>query len=37
MTALELWTWISIAVLMLGSCAVFIWFLRDLLRMARRG
>ena len=36
MTALELWTWVSIGVLILGSSAVFIWFLRDVLRMGRR-
>ena len=36
MTALELWTWISIVVLILGSSAVFVWFLRDVLRMGRR-
>jgi hypothetical protein len=36
MTALELWTWISIGVLILGSSAVFVWFLRDVLRMRRR-
>jgi hypothetical protein len=36
MTALELWTWISIGVLIVGSSAVFAWFLRDVLRMGRR-
>jgi hypothetical protein len=35
MTAIELWTWIAIGVLIVGSCAVFVWFARDLLRMAR--
>ena len=35
MTALELWTWIAIGVLILGSSAVFVWFARDLLRLAR--
>lgn len=33
MTSLELWTWIAIGVLIIGSSLVFIWFVRDLLRM----
>jgi hypothetical protein len=35
MSAWELFTWISIAVLVLGSGAVFAWFLRDALRLLR--
>jgi hypothetical protein len=35
MTALELWTWVSIGVLVFGSSAVFVWFARDLVRMNR--
>jgi hypothetical protein len=35
MTALELWTWVSIGVLVVGSSAVFVWFARDLVRMNR--
>ncbi len=35
MTGLELWTRIAIWVLTWGSIAVFIWFVRDLLRMSR--
>lgn len=35
MTALELWTRAAIAVLIGGSLVVFIWFLRDLMRMGR--
>jgi hypothetical protein len=31
---MKLWTWISIGVLVLGSLAVFVWFLVD---VARRG
>jgi hypothetical protein len=34
-SALELWTRIAIAVLIVGSLAVFVWFVRDLLRMMR--
>jgi len=29
------WTWISIAVLTVGSLAVFAWFLLDLVRIRR--
>jgi hypothetical protein len=36
MTALELWTWIAIGVLIVGASAVFVWFLRDVLRIWRR-
>lgn len=35
MTALELWTRVAIWILIGGSIAVFGWFLRDLLRLAR--
>lgn len=35
MSSLAFWTWLAIGVLTLGSAAVFLWFLRDLLRMAR--
>jgi hypothetical protein len=30
-------TWVAILVLVLGSLAVFAWFLRDLRRLARGG
>jgi hypothetical protein len=35
MSALEWWTWVAIVVLVVGSIAVFFWFARDLIRMAR--
>ena len=35
MSALAWWTWVAIVVLVAGSIAVFVWFARDLLRMAR--
>lgn len=28
-------TWIAVAILIVGSLAVFVWFLLDLVRMAR--
>lgn len=37
MSALELWTRVAIGVLTLGSLIVFVWFVRDLLRMGREG
>lgn len=33
MSAWEAWTWIAIAVLMFGSVAAFVWFLRDVARL----
>lgn len=33
MTATELWTWISIGILVLGAPLVFAWFLRDALAL----
>jgi hypothetical protein len=33
MSAWSLWTWISIAILSVGSIAVFVWFLVDILRI----
>ncbi len=35
MNGWDLMTWISIAVLVLGSAAVFVWFLRDAVRLFR--
>lgn len=35
MTVWTFWTWVSIAVLTVGSVAVFLWFLRDLVRIRR--
>jgi hypothetical protein len=35
MTGWALWTWVSIVVLTVGSSAVFVWFLFDLLRLRR--
>src|SRR5690606_20702877 len=32
-SAWEAWTWIAIAVLMFGSVAAFVWFLRDVARL----
>jgi len=29
MSAWTLWTWVSVVVLVVGSAAVFAWFLRD--------
>ncbi len=29
MSAWTLWTWISVAVLVVGSAAIFAWFIRD--------
>jgi hypothetical protein len=29
------WTWVAIVVLTFGSIAVFVWFLRDLVRIRR--
>ena len=37
MTALEWWTWVAIAVLILGSMGVFVWFVRDLMRLGIGG
>ena len=36
-TALELWTWIAIGVLTIGSAAVFGWFVYDLMRLGIGG
>ena len=36
MSGWDLATWLSIAVLTVGAGAVFVWFLRDVLRMGRR-
>jgi hypothetical protein len=36
MSRWELYTWVSIVVLVAGSIAVFAWFLRDALRLYRR-
>lgn len=33
--ALTLWTWVAIVVLVVGSLAVFVWFLRDASRLMR--
>lgn len=35
MSPIELWTWIAIGVLVIGSSMVFVWFVRDLFRMSR--
>jgi hypothetical protein len=35
MSVWELWTWVSIVVLTIGSMAVFLWFLLDLVRVRR--
>ena len=37
MTPLELWTWIAIGVLTIGSAAVFVWFLYDVMRLGIGG
>lgn len=37
MSALELWTRVAVAVLIFGSMGVFVWFVRDLIRMVRSG
>lgn len=36
MSGWELGTWAAIGVLAVGSVAVFIWFLRDAIRLLRR-
>ncbi len=36
MSAWEFWTWVAIAVLVFGSIAAFIWFLRDAVRLFRQ-
>lgn len=36
MTKWEVYTWLAIGVLVVGSLAVFGWFLRDALRLYRR-
>jgi hypothetical protein len=36
MSAWELWTWVSIVILIGGSLAIFAWFLVDALRWLRR-
>lgn len=33
MTATEAWTWLSIGILVLGAPLVFLWFLRDAIRL----
>lgn len=35
MSGWTLWTWVSVAVLVVGSVAVFAWFLRDARRLFR--
>jgi hypothetical protein len=35
MNAWTVWTWISIGILTIGSTAVFIWFVVDILRIRR--
>lgn len=36
MSSLDFWSWASIGVLTVGSLGVFVWFLRDIVRMTRR-
>jgi hypothetical protein len=36
MSAMAVFTWVAIAVLIGGSLAVFAWFLAEVLRMFRR-
>jgi hypothetical protein len=33
MSVWSFWTWISVGVLTVGSVLVFLWFLRDLIRL----
>jgi hypothetical protein len=35
-SAWEVWTWVSIGVLTLGSAAVFLWFLFDIVKIRRQ-
>jgi hypothetical protein len=36
MSSWEVWTWISIVILTVGSAAVFFWFLADIVRIRRQ-